>query len=63
MAAAKEADMDALVNALAGDIGVGCEANEEMSDEHPHYSQYKNYGTLAERQRERRRDWMDKQRE
>ena len=56
-------EMEALLESMSGEIGIGCNPEGEALDEHPRYSQFKNYGKLAERQLDRRRDWMEKQRE
>ncbi|KAI6232708.1 RNA U transporter 1 [Aphelenchoides fujianensis] len=59
-AAANDADVDTLIDAFSADVEVSLDYDR---NEHPRYAQYKNYGRLAENQRSRRADWMEKQRQ
>ncbi|KAI6183389.1 S-methyl-5'-thioadenosine phosphorylase [Aphelenchoides bicaudatus] len=53
------ADMDDVLSAISDKLEVGCESGT-TSD---HYSKYKNYGAEEKCQRERRADWLKRQRE
>jgi hypothetical protein len=55
------ADLDAVLAAMSNTLEVGCESG--LAAEHPHYVKFKNYGAEEKRQRERRDEWLKRQKE
>jgi hypothetical protein len=60
MATQKGDIVDEVVDALSASLEV---SKNNSYDEHPRFSQFKNYGQAAERQKVRREEWMQRQKE